>query len=448
MINYGNRANMRRRRRRYNIKRICILVFILLAILIGSMVAIISFFSRAVKKDEVVETNKVKEVEEVKKKPWDNMSDDETISKLSGLPVSKDEAEKRPVAIVYDNSYEAFPQMGLKNAEIVYEVPAEGELVRLIGIFQDINLDKIGPVRSARSYMLDYAFDNDAIFVHYGNIDDTEESIKNLNSPSINGMSKFKEEVFKVDTKRNTEDASTNVHNQFTFGSGIMSAWLEKGYTKIRETANQVYLFKFGASDETKFDTICNNVKVKYSYYQLSEFRYDEKTTNYKRYQTVSYNEMQQVDGMGTDDTSDDKGLEYKNIIIQYVDMHDLLVDGVADKDGKQMIDTLSSGDAVYITNGTSTPITWEKKDHYEPTKYKDSSGNEIELNRGKTWICIVPKSIKAELSAEKGGSTSNSTSTTKSNKTSSSKQTTRSESTTRVSSNNIDMVPSKFKED
>ena len=92
---------------------------------------------------------------------------------------------------------------------------------------------------------------------------------------------------------------------------------------------------------------------------------------------------------MVTQETLDDEPLEYKNVIIQYVNCDN------------GNINPLESGEGLYITNGTSMPITWEKTDDYEPTKFKDLAGNEIELNRGRTWISLVPKTIEAKVSVD-----------------------------------------------
>lgn len=402
MINYGSRANMKRRRKRYNIKKIIILLLILFLIIYGFVLLLVSLFSGNDDKEKEDEKEKEQVVEVIETvvvvKPWEEMTEDQTISKLSGLPVAKSQANKRPVAIVINNAYEALPQSGISKAEIMYEVPVEGELVRLMGIFQDIDADKIGPVRSARHYFLDYAFDNDAIFVHYGTSPKTDTNIKKYNSPSLNGLGT----KWALGTLMFTSDSNRVApHDKYTSGDGIMAGWNKSGYVKMREEGKQVSLFNFGASDEKSFDDKAYKVVIDYSYYQKSEFVYNEKSGNYDRYQTVSYNRSAQVDSMGTDDTSDDKALDYKNVIIQYVKKTNLInADGSIDKEGRQEIATISSGDGLYITNGTYTPIKWSKSDIYEPTKYTDLAGNEIELNRGKTWISIVPNSIEAVITS------------------------------------------------
>ena len=53
----------------------------------------------------------------------------------------------RPIAVMIDNHNQAWPQAGLNQAYIVYEAIAEGG-----NRYTYRNLEKIGPVRSARHY--------------------------------------------------------------------------------------------------------------------------------------------------------------------------------------------------------------------------------------------------------------------------------------------------------
>ena len=66
-----------------------------------------------------------------------------------------------------DNHLDALPQAGLNKAYIVYEMIVEGGETRLMALFKDRDLEKIGPIRSSRHYFLDYALENDAIYVHF-----------------------------------------------------------------------------------------------------------------------------------------------------------------------------------------------------------------------------------------------------------------------------------------
>ncbi|HBG10947.1 MAG TPA: DUF3048 domain-containing protein, partial [Clostridium sp.] len=43
-----------------------------------------------------------------------------------------------------------------------------------------------------------------------------------------------------------------------------------------------------------------------------------------------------------------------------------------------------------YVTEGRSIPIKWSKDGEFGPTHYYDMENNEIILNQGKTWVCII----------------------------------------------------------
>jgi hypothetical protein len=73
------------------------------------------------------------------------------IDPLTGLPPTSPTAEKRPaLAIKVDNVQGAWPQAGLNQADIVYDLPVEGGLTRLLAIFHSADVPVIGPIRSAR----------------------------------------------------------------------------------------------------------------------------------------------------------------------------------------------------------------------------------------------------------------------------------------------------------
>ena len=74
----------------------------------------------------------------------------------------------RPIAVMIDNHSGAWPQAGLQQAYMVYEIIVEGGETRLMALFKGADVEKIGPVRSARHYFIDYAMENDAIYTHFG----------------------------------------------------------------------------------------------------------------------------------------------------------------------------------------------------------------------------------------------------------------------------------------
>ena len=43
-----------------------------------------------------------------------------------------------------------------------------------------------------------------------------------------------------------------------------------------------------------------------------------------------------------------------------------------------------------YIVNGKAIDITWKKHEPWGATFYYDSNGNQITMDTGKTWVCII----------------------------------------------------------
>ena len=84
----------------------------------------------------------------------------------------------RPIAVMIDNHNLAWPQGGLNQAYMVYEIIVEGGETRLMALFKGTDVEKIGPVRSARHYFIDYAMENDAIYAHFGQSPQAQSDLK------------------------------------------------------------------------------------------------------------------------------------------------------------------------------------------------------------------------------------------------------------------------------
>ena len=72
-----------------------------------------------------------------------------------------------------------------------------------------------------------------------------------------------------------------------------------------------------------------------------------------------------------------------KNIIIQYAEW------GYYATTEYLNINVHTGREGYYITNGKAIPITWKKDGEFGVTRYYDLEGNEIIMNKGKTWICV-----------------------------------------------------------
>lgn len=282
----------------------------------------------------------------------------------------------RPIAVMIDNHKGALPQAGLNDAYLVYEMIVEGGESRLMALFKGVNLEQIGPVRSARHYFLDYALENDAIYVHFGWSPQAQSDITRLSVDNINGIYESSTSFWRTKDKKAP-------HNVATSTEKILEIANRKGYST---QSNRESVLNYVA-DPVHLDSemIATTVTIPYSTSNVVTYEYDEATGRYIRYDRGE----KQVDWV-TGET-----VTTKNIIIVKV-KNTTLNDG--ENKGRQTLDNIKTLDGYYITNGKAIAITCEKTDRAEQTVYKDLEGNEIEVNDGNTFIQMCPIDSKIEI--------------------------------------------------
>ncbi len=292
------------------------------------------------------------------------------ISYLTGEYISEDIANRRPVAVMINNVKAATPSSSTSKASIIYEAPVEGALTRMMAVFEDFdNLEKIGSVRSCRDYFLDYAMNFDAVYVHYGQAVYALPYLDSAAISNLNGMHGYGDQVFYRTSDRKSP------HNAYTSGEGILKGMEIRGH---RTTLNEDYepQFTFApVGEQIILENGSDAVLVKPGYH-INEpwFEYNEEDGLYYRYQ---YGEAQM-------DEAFDAQLAVKNVIIQYSGWE------AYDENGYLNLYAGAGGNMKFITNGKVIDGTWEREYEWGPEKYYDSEGNEITLNTGKTWVCVV----------------------------------------------------------
>lgn len=282
----------------------------------------------------------------------------------------------RPIAVMIDNHKAALPQAGLNDAYMVYEIIVEGGESRLMALFKGVNLEKIGPVRSARHYFLDYALENDAIYVHFGWSPQAQSDISSLKVCNINGISESESSFWRVKDK-------SAPHNVATSTETIKSIAERKNY-RTTSTAESVLNY---VTDEVDLEegTIANTVTIPYSDSNIVKYTYDSETKRYQRYSK----------GIEEEDWTTGEAVTTKNIIITFA-RNTVLNDGEnKDRQNLHNLDTLKG---YYITNGKAIEITCEKSTRSGKTVYKDLEGNEINVNDGNTYVQICPIDAKVTI--------------------------------------------------
>ena len=297
----------------------------------------------------------------------DNSTTTTTVKKLN---IVNEESKSRPYAIMINNVEGARKlQSGLQDAYMVYELMVEGGITRYLALFLDQTTERIGSIRSARHYYLDYALENDAIYVHHGYSPQAREDWSKLG-------------VDRIEVNESTtgwRDKSASKTYEFTLFTNIEK--LGKGIRSKRTERNKDLLLNYSVDNidisQMEGAIPANKVDIKYS---------SNTTTNYK-YDTDNNIYLRSVNDKSQNDYVTGKQLTVKNIIVYKVKYSNIQ----GDDKGRQTIDNVGNGTGYYISNGYAVPITWKKDSRSSATIYKYNNGKEIQVNDGNTFIQIMP---------------------------------------------------------
>lgn len=294
---------------------------------------------------------------------------------LTGLPVDEKIGNRRPVAIMLNNLEAAQPMSGISYADVVYEYVVEGSITRLMGLFEQYDdLDKIGSVRSCREYYVYTELEFDAIYMHFGQASYAVDLLARDYVDNLNGLGEAGDTCYYRTTDRKAP------HNVYTSAAGI-----EAGIKKLnyRPDHYEGYSGKFKFCDLDKTITNEGGVSAKHiePKYRINKpwFDYNEETGKYDRFQ---------YGGPQIDDLTGEQ-ISYDNVILQY--------NAWAQLDQKDYLafDCHSGGVFQYCTKGKCIVGKWVRdinEENYDLSaiRYYDMDGNEIEINNGRTWICVV----------------------------------------------------------
>lgn len=290
---------------------------------------------------------------------------------LDGLPVPAPEEGADLVAVVIDNFTTARPQAGIADASLVIEAPVEAGITRLLAFFYaDHGLDRIGPIRSARPYLVDWAEEYDALFVHVGGSDAALDLLKTSDVRDLNefGAGAY----FWRDRVRDAP------HNAYT-SAELLAAAERKRFEGRVSRALMPWTYRDDAAPEGGPESDVLRIDYENREYAV-EWRYLPSENVYERFQDGT----RTVDEFGTP-------VRAKNVIVQYTQVR------VIDAVGRREIVTLGEGDMLAASGGVVLQGTWQHKERAGRTRYLADDGTAIALVPGTTWVEIIP--IGTEIS-------------------------------------------------
>ena len=320
--------------------------------------------------------------------------DPECPNVLDGVMTDCETATRHPLAITVENHTRSRPQSGLDKASIVYEAVTEGGITRFLALYSREEAEKVGPVRSARTYFVDWSHGYDAYLAHVGGNMDALDQIQAVN---ILDLDQFK---YPSSYWREKQAGLASEHTMYTSTVKLRKQAKENNYV---DTNNfNIYRFKDGlkektAGEESKEEGVSDQDTTSSAENTIEEvlpesqkiivefstrkynvyFDYNKDTNSYKRF----------MGGSAHKDKVTKEQIDAKNIIVMYVKKNSTMTR--INEPGYNM-DTQGSGDAKIFFDGKTIEGTWKKPTSTDRELFYDKDGNEITFNRGKFWICVI----------------------------------------------------------
>ena len=289
------------------------------------------------------------------------------LSPLTGLAVDPADAERPITGVIIENQTDARPQSGLQDAGVVYEALAEGGITRFEAFYLDKRPASLGPVRSVRTYFVDWALEYNAPLAHAGGNADALDEITPLGMKDMNALSFAASSFFRINTRYAP-------HNLYTT-SDLLDALVKRLGFATPVTFSPSPRKADAPSASPDHPTI--HIDYSYNGYQV-DYKYDAATNDYARF----------LAGAPHVDVNTNAQIHVKNIVVEYMP-----TSYGTTRIGEQTVimQTVGQGKAIVFRDGTAVVGTWSKASHAGRTLLKDSTGAEIPLDAGNTWYSIVP---------------------------------------------------------
>jgi len=289
---------------------------------------------------------------------------------INGTLYTKKEAkawkDRVPLAIMVENSIVARPQSGLSRADIVYEALAEGSITRFVAVFLSQS-SQVGPVRSARKYYYDWIIEYKPVYAHWGG----NEGVRAL-ARQLFGTKDF--DQFAIGAAAFYRNCYGE-HCGYTHTDKLWEVATARGVNKPSQIES--WQFKDDApAKQPNASEITVGFQGDYGY--VAAWRYDPATNSYLR------------SNGGSAHTDKETGQQIRVKTVVVCSLQSLgyeIVTGVANRS----FQTTGENNVKIFQDGTVIEGTWKKSSQEARTRFYDTAGKEIALDRGQIWMEMVP---------------------------------------------------------
>lgn len=286
--------------------------------------------------------------------------------------------DRAALAIKVGNDPGARPQSGLNEADMVYEVQAEGGITRFIAIFQCGSPAEVGPIRSLRwvDWHVLGQFGHPILVYAGGIIPDRQELAAQVWLHRVDALD-YGGAPF--------ERTTTRVPPENLYGNpaGIWSL--------VGQTAAPSPVFSFSSGVPSGGIPV-SSVAVTFSAVEPVEWTWNASTGLFDR----SYAGVPAYGASGAVQSA-------TNVVVQFVQS----VPGPYNESGPNSLgvhsEVIGSGTVWVLRNGELIKGTWSRASLSSPTVLRSESGAIIPLDPGRTWVEVLPQTGSASYTPAAG---------------------------------------------
>ena len=269
-------------------------------------------------------------------------------SAINGLLFTKDEMKelesRRPIAVMINNHAQARPQSGLNSADIVYEALVESGITRYLGIFWSEVPNKVGPIRSARQYYLEWLSPYDPLYIYDGCASSSDVRVN-----ACGNIYTYKlKNIATTGAWRWNDGRRYAPHNEY---SSLITAW---EHAKERKWDGMSKIDSWRFKKDLAIDDRGARSKVAITFHSRLVnggaynviWTYDSKSNSY----------FKETGGKRDIDQETNTQIYAKNLVIQ-----EIKYTPTNDDKGRIILDTIGEGKATYFIDGKVTNGTWKR---------------------------------------------------------------------------------------
>ncbi|MEC9488545.1 MAG: DUF3048 domain-containing protein [Halanaerobium sp.] len=278
---------------------------------------------------------------------------------FTGEVLQEEELATRPLLFTIDNTSTARPQAGLKEADIIYEVPVEGGITRFLALYYGHLPERVGPIRSARPYIVQLAVENEAMLLHAGSSPGGYQLLSDLDALHL-------DEIYQGKYYWRENKGRKAPHNLFTGKKELAEL------VRILPPINFRPRFDFARTTQDEAGTALSEIKVRFWGKEII-------------FMSGGDGIVRKLNGQKS--TGE---VQVANLIVHYLPVH--LIKG--DREGRLEMELAGKGKALVFSNGRAIEASWQKEAGGW-SEYETGSGEPVTFATGSTWIILVPENAE-----------------------------------------------------